>query len=150
VWVNVSGRELAPGYARSVLTLLAHEQLPPDRIGIEVTESVLADEAVAVQELRLLHEAGVAVAIDDFGTGYSSLTRLSTLPISLLKIDRSFVTNLDTPFGRAAIDVIVHLARALGVETVAEGVETLAQLEVLREAGVDSASGYLLGRPAPA
>jgi len=150
VWVNVSGRELTPGYAASTLDLLKDVGLPTHRIGIEVTESVLADEAVAVHELRLLHAAGVAIAIDDFGTGYSSLARLAMLPISLLKIDRSFVSDVTTPFGRAAVDVVVHLARAMGVETVAEGVETRGQLELLREAGVDSAAGYLLGRPAPA
>jgi EAL domain-containing protein (putative c-di-GMP-specific phosphodiesterase class I) len=150
VWVNVSGVELTPGYADSVLDLLEAEGVPAHRIGIEVTESVLADETVAVHQLRCLHDAGVAVAIDDFGTGYSSLARLAMLPISLLKIDRAFVSNAATPFGRAAIDLIVHLADALGVPTVAEGVEDPDQLEVLREVGVVSASGYLLGRPAPA
>nr|MCW2727549.1 hypothetical protein [Aeromicrobium sp.] len=150
VWVNVSGRELTPGYADSVLDLLAQEKLSPHQIGIEVTESVLADEAVAVHQLRLLHTAGVAVAIDDFGTGYSSLARLAVLPISLLKIDRSFVSNVATPFGRAAVDLVVHLAGALGVPVIAEGVETPDQLEALREAGVGLVCGYLLGRPAAA
>jgi diguanylate cyclase (GGDEF)-like protein/PAS domain S-box-containing protein len=150
VWVNVSGRELTPGYADSVLELLAQEGVPRQRLGIEVTESVLADENVAVKELGLLHGAGVAVAIDDFGTGYSSLSRLVTLPVSLLKIDRSFVSEIDTSYGYATVDVIVRLARTLGVETVAEGVETHQQLGLLREAGVDVASGFLLGRGAPA
>jgi diguanylate cyclase (GGDEF)-like protein len=85
VWVNVSGGELIPGYADSVLDLLVREKLPAHRIGLEVTESVLADEAVAVHQLRLLQAGGIAVAIDDFGTGYSSLARLTVLPISLLK-----------------------------------------------------------------
>lgn len=150
VWVNVSGRELTPGYAVSVLDLLAQERVPAHRIGLEVTESVLADENVAVEELRLLHGAGVAVAIDDFGTGYSSLSRLVTLPVSLLKIDKSFVSGIETSSGYATVDVIVRLARTLGVHTVAEGVETFGQLELVREAGVDFASGFLLGRPAPA
>jgi EAL domain-containing protein (putative c-di-GMP-specific phosphodiesterase class I) len=150
VWANVSGREFTPGYSESVLDLLAREGVPTHRIGIEVTESVLADEAVAVHELRLLHAAGVAVAIDDFGTGYSSLTRLARLPISVLKIDQSFVAEIETRLGRATVDVVVRLADAMGLRTVAEGVETPRQLELLREAGVDSASGYLLGRPAPA
>jgi diguanylate cyclase (GGDEF)-like protein/PAS domain S-box-containing protein len=150
VWVNVSGRELTPGYAESVLGLLERVGVPTPRIGIEVTESVFADEAVAVDELRLLHAAGVAVAIDDFGTGYSSLARLARLPISVLKIDRSFVSEIDTRLGRAMVDVVVHLAAAMGVRTLAEGVETPRQLEVLGEAGVDSAAGYLLGPAAPA
>jgi diguanylate cyclase (GGDEF)-like protein/PAS domain S-box-containing protein len=150
VWVNVSGRELTPGYASSVLDLLANEHVPAHRIGLEVTESVLADETVAVEELRLLHAAGVAVAIDDFGTGYSSLSRLVTLPVSLLKIDRSFVSEIERPHGYATVDVIVRLAGTLGVQTIAEGVETPEQLRLLREAGVDLASGFLLGQPAPA
>lgn len=150
VWVNVSGREIMAGYAASVLDLLAREHLPARRMGLEVTESVLADEDVAVEELGLLHAAGVAIAIDDFGTGYSSLSRLVTLPVSLLKIDRSFVSAIDTPSGYATVDVIVYLARTLGVETVAEGVETVAQLELVRQAGVDVASGFLVGAPAPA
>jgi diguanylate cyclase (GGDEF)-like protein/PAS domain S-box-containing protein len=150
VWVNVSGREITPGYADSVLTLLAKEGVPVHRMGIEVTESVLAVEGVAVHELRLLNAAGVAVAVDDFGTGYSSMARLAILPISVLKIDRSFVSAIETPYGRASVDVTVRLASALGVETVAEGVETRVQLETLREAGVDFVSGRLLGKPAPA
>jgi diguanylate cyclase (GGDEF)-like protein/PAS domain S-box-containing protein len=150
VWVNVSGRELTPGYAASVLDLLAEESVPAHRIGLEVTESVLADEDVAVEELRILHDAGVAVAIDDFGTGYSSLSRLVALPVSLLKIDRSFVSGIETSSGYATVDVVVRLARTLGVQTVAEGVETLGQLELVREAGVEFASGFLLGKPAPA
>ena len=146
VWVNASGRELTPGYAESVLALLKREKVSALRVGIEVTESVLADEAVAVDELRALHTAGVAIAIDDFGTGYSSLSRLALLPISALKIDRSFISGIDTRLGRAVVDVVVHLAAAMGVKTVAEGVETPRHLQILREAGVESASGYLLGK----
>lgn len=128
---------------------LADAGLPPHRLGVEVTESVLADEAVAVGELAELSAAGVPIAIDDFGTGYSSLARLAVLPISVLKVDRSFVANIETAHGRASVDVIVHLARSLGLRTVAEGIETPRQLQLVREAGVDSAAGYLLGRPAP-
>ncbi|MBM9465906.1 putative bifunctional diguanylate cyclase/phosphodiesterase [Nakamurella leprariae] len=150
VWVNVSGREIASGYAARFLAGLARGELRRCRVGIEVTESVLADEDVALRELTTLHTAGVPIAIDDFGTGYSSLARLATLPISVLKIDRSFVQQIGTRLGRASIDVVVHLAGVLGVRTVAEGVETPAQLEALRQAGVDSAAGYLLGEPRPA
>jgi diguanylate cyclase (GGDEF)-like protein/PAS domain S-box-containing protein len=150
VWVNVSGREFSSGYADSILALLAREGLPSHRLGLEVTESVLTDEEEAVAELTLLNAAGVPVAIDDFGTGYSSLARLGRLPISALKIDRSFVNDIETPLGRACVDVVVHLADALGVRTVAEGVETQRQLEVVRAAGVGFAAGFLLGPPAPA
>ena len=108
------------------------------------------DEETAAAELGVLADAGVTVAIDDFGTGYSSLSRLTGLPVQVLKIDRSFVQAIDSPRGRVAVDVIVHLAHALGMRTVAEGVETQEQLALLREAGSDAAAGYLLGRPAPA
>jgi diguanylate cyclase (GGDEF)-like protein len=150
VWVNVSGREFSAGYADRFLTAVARAELRRCRVGIEVTESVLADEDVALRELSALHTAGVPIAIDDFGTGYSSLARLAALPISVLKIDRSFVQRIGTRLGRASIDVMVHLAGVLGVRTVAEGVETPAELEQLRQAGVDSAAGYLLGEPRPA
>ncbi|MCW2622849.1 MAG: hypothetical protein JWL64_2451 [Frankiales bacterium] len=151
VWVNVSGRQLeTPGLADQVLGDLAAAGLAPERFGVEVTESVLMDERAASRELTRLAAAGVSIAIDDFGTGYSSLARLSRLPISVLKIDRSFVNDVETAHGRAAIDVIVQLARIFELATLAEGIETPRQLELLREAGCDYASGYLLGRPAPA
>jgi EAL domain-containing protein (putative c-di-GMP-specific phosphodiesterase class I) len=151
VWVNVSGRQLeTPGLATLVLKELAGAGVPPYRFGVEVTESVLMDEQLATQELAELATAGVSVAIDDFGTGYSSLARLTTLPVQVLKVDRSFVADLDIDRGRAAIDVVVHLARAYGLTTLAEGIETPEQLELLRAAGIDAGCGYLLGRPAPA
>lgn len=150
VWVNLSGRQLdAPGVATEILTALAEAGVATCRFGVEVTESVLQDEKLAVRELVQLCDAGVSVAIDDFGTGYSSLSRLAALPISVLKIDQSFVASSHLPSGRALLDVTVHLARVLGLRTVAEGIETQAQLELVRGAGVDSAAGYLLGRPAP-
>lgn len=151
VWINFSGRQFST--ARMADELLWHfvdSGLGPNRLGVEVTETVLADETVAVRALSKFRAAGVGVAIDDFGTGYSSLARLSTLPISVLKIDRSFIVDIETERGRATLDVIVHLARALGMRTVAEGIETPRQLELVREAGVTLASGFLLGRPAPA
>jgi diguanylate cyclase (GGDEF)-like protein/PAS domain S-box-containing protein len=151
VWFNVSGRQLdAPGFAHELMHELAAADLAPGRIGIEVTESVLVDELVAERELSDLSTAGIPVAIDDFGTGYSSLGRLAALPLNVLKIDRSFVERIDTPSGRAAIDVTIHLAHALGLRTVAEGVETQRQLDLLRSAGADCVAGYLLARPAPA
>ena len=150
-WINVSGRQFATSrVADDLLRDLSESGLEPNRLGVEVTETALADEMVAVRTLRTLVAAGVSVAIDDFGTGYSSIARLPTLPISVLKIDRSFVRGIETSQGRAALDAIVHLAQALGMRTVAEGIETSRQLKLVREAGVTAASGYLLGRPAPA
>ena len=151
VWVNVSGRELdRPGYARQVLDVLAENGVPGHRFGVEVTESVLTDEATATHELSVLSTAGVQIAIDDFGTGYSSLARLLALPISTLKIDRSFVADLGTPQGRGAVETVTQLGRMLRMKTVAEGVETDEQLEALGRMGVTHVSGHLLGRPADA
>ncbi|WP_108249475.1 putative bifunctional diguanylate cyclase/phosphodiesterase [Planctomonas deserti] len=151
VWINVSGRQFSTSrVAEEIVRDFSESGVPPERLGVEVTESVLADEAVAVAALRALASRGVAVAIDDFGTGYSSIARLSTLPISVLKIDRSFIADAETARGRASLTVIVDLARVNGMSTVAEGIETPRQLEIVREVGVTHASGYLLGRPAPA
>ena len=148
VWVNVSGRELErPGYARQVLDVLEETGVPGLRFGVEVTESVLTDEVTATHELSVLADAGVRIAIDDFGTGYSSLARLLALPVSTLKIDRSFVADLDTPSGRGAVETVTQLGDMLRMTTVAEGVETAEQLETLRRMGVTHVSGYLLGRP---
>ena len=101
--------------------------------------------AEVLEEVRAL---GVAVAIDDFGTGYSSLARLGDLPVDVIKIDRSFVQDLGTARGEAVLSSIVTLAHALDADVVAEGVETLEQLRTLSAFGVDSASGFLLARPA--
>jgi diguanylate cyclase (GGDEF)-like protein/PAS domain S-box-containing protein len=151
IWINVSPVQMkAPGLSSTILQHLADAGLACERLGVEVTETALADETVTARELDELSAAGVAIAIDDFGTGYSSLARLSALPIDVLKIDRSFVQQLDLSAGRAAADAIVRLAHALGLRTIAEGIETNEQLEALRALGNDSASGYLLGRPVPA
>ena len=93
---------------------------------------------------------GVSVAVDDFGTGYSNLTYLSDLPFQKLKIDRSFVSRIETNSNTGAIiSTIVGLSRALGVETIAEGVENQAQVTLLMAAGCNSAQGYLFGKPLP-
>ena len=151
MWINVSARQLqAQDFASFVLEELRTAGVEPHRFGLEVTESVLMDDRTAVRELHRVAEAGVRIAIDDFGTGYSSLARLTALPVHVLKIDRSFVNELHTARGRAAVQAIVDLAHAYDLTTIAEGVETPDQLERLRLAGSDCASGYLLGRPAPA
>jgi EAL domain-containing protein (putative c-di-GMP-specific phosphodiesterase class I) len=99
----------------------------------------------------LLRAAGVGVAIDDFGTGYSSLSRLSLLPVDTLKIDRSFVSGLPAdPASVALVSTVIALARAFTLVTVAEGVETTDQLQVLRELGCQQSQGYLHSRPQPA
>ncbi|SDO20356.1 bifunctional diguanylate cyclase/phosphodiesterase [Geodermatophilus sp. DSM 45219] len=149
VWVNVSPRQLADGRMPDVLaTHLARAGLGADRLGIEVTESTFADSSCMAAVLEEVRALGVAVAIDDFGTGYSSLARLGDLPVDVIKIDRSFVQDLGTARGEAVLSSIVTLAHALDAEVIAEGVETLEQLRALSVLGADSASGFLLARPA--
>jgi EAL domain-containing protein (putative c-di-GMP-specific phosphodiesterase class I) len=150
VWVNVSPQQLAaPGLAELISGHLARVGVPAERLGIEVTESTLADASRLIETVREVREMGVAVAIDDFGTGYSSLARLTTCPVDVIKIDRSFVAALGTPRGEAVLSGIVTLAHAIGAHVIAEGVETAEHLAVLRILAVDSASGFLLARPAP-
>lgn len=145
VWINVSPRQLiGPGLARTLLETLAEHDLPTARIGIEVIETTLVDASSAETELQALHDAGVRIAIDDYGTGYSSLARLQRLPLDMLKIDRSIVSDVSTEKGRALVESIIQLATALGATTVAEGIERQEQLEVVRRLGCTSASGYFL------
>jgi EAL domain-containing protein (putative c-di-GMP-specific phosphodiesterase class I) len=111
----------------------------------------MGDHGVTEPVLRDLAAAGFRVAIDDFGAGYSSLARLRDLPVQMLKIDRSFLRDVPTrPEATAVVTAILELAGALGMDTVAEGVETAAQREFLVARGCTLAQGYLLGRPAPA
>jgi diguanylate cyclase (GGDEF)-like protein len=121
-------------------------------VDIEITESMLMhDLELSIRKLSQLREAGIGVAIDDFGTGYSSLRLLARLPVDTLKIDRSFVQSLtDTPNGMTLVSTVVSLARAFGMRTVAEGVETSGQLEMLRLSKCDQAQGFYFARPVPA
>ncbi len=120
-------------------------------IDIEITEGALIDDSSAcVHALRMLQAAGVRIAIDDFGTGFSSLARLSQLPIDTLKIDRSFTSKLPTDSqGCTLVSTIIDLAHAFEMKTIAEGVETRAQLEYLIDKGCDESQGYLHSRPIP-
>jgi diguanylate cyclase (GGDEF)-like protein len=121
-------------------------------VDIEITESMLMqDLELSIRKLSQLREAGVGVAIDDFGTGYSSLRLLARLPVDTLKIDRSFIQSIpDTPNVMTLVSTVVSLARAFSMRTVAEGVETSEQLQMLRLAKCDQAQGYLFARPTPA
>ena len=157
VSVNLSGRQLAaPGLVATVSRALDAAGLPAHRLTLEITESVLLDDGsgTTLAALEGLRALGVVLAVDDFGTGYSSLAYLKNLPVDVLKIDRAFVGGLGgpaaDPLDRAIVAGIVDLAHACGLRTVAEGVETLEQVEVLAGLGCSSAQGYYLGRPAPA
>lgn len=153
VAVNVSPRQLAdPAFAHRVEAILREARLDPRVLVIEITETALmADEAAIMETLRFLDRLGVCVALDDFGTGYSSLSHLRRLPISAVKIDRSFIAGLATDRDDSAIvSGVTGMARGLGLRIVAEGVETAAQAEALRALSCDFMQGYLFARPLPA
>ena len=130
---------------------LAETGLPARRLEIEVTESVFLNEANApLSDLIALHDMGVRLALDDFGTGYSSLSYLKKLPFDRIKIDRSFIRDLPTNAQSGAIIcAVVNLARSLGIDSTAEGIETAEQVSMLRAAGCGFGQGYFYGRPAP-
>jgi diguanylate cyclase (GGDEF)-like protein len=144
--VNVSARQVtAPGLVETVGRTLADTGLPPDRLWLELTEGLLLDDSAAVHAtLRELSGIGVRLVLDDFGTGYSSLAYLRRFPLEMLKIDRSFID--DEPI----VAAIVGMARALGMQTVPEGVETAEQLDRLIALDCDYVQGYHLGRPVAA
>ena len=152
VRVNVSARQLTePGLTDVVADALARSGLAPHRLCLEVTESVVLEDADrCVAALQALRDIGVGVALDDFGTGYCSLSYLRRLPINGLKIDRSFVRGLGHEADDDSIVTsVIELARSLGVSVVAEGVETEAQLQRLREGGCDTMQGFLFAKPGP-
>jgi diguanylate cyclase (GGDEF)-like protein len=152
VHVNLSARQLtASNLPRLVEGVIEQSLIDPDRLCLEMTESVLMDDAAASESvLRELKEIGVELAIDDFGTGYSSLAYLRRFPIDVLKIDRSFVDGLGPdPDDSAIVSTIVGLARTLGLGCVAEGVETIEQLAGLRALGCEQAQGFYFARPHP-
>ena len=152
VAVNLSARNLLEtDLPDLVARLLADHSVPADRLILEITESaIMSDETHSVGVLSQLSELGVRLSIDDFGTGYSSLSRLRTLPVDEIKIDRSFVAHMDSERGDALIvQSTIELAHNLGLRVVAEGVETEAIWNRLRELGCDYAQGYFLRRPIP-
>jgi EAL domain-containing protein (putative c-di-GMP-specific phosphodiesterase class I) len=151
--VNVSALQLAdPGFVNQVSRALDTSGINPDRLWLEITESTLmrdADDAVLV--LHTLRELGIHFEIDDFGTGYSSLSYLKRFPVETLKIDRSFVEDLDQRAENAAIvRAIIGLGESLGLLIVAEGVEKPAEVEKLKALGCFVAQGFLYGKPLPA
>jgi diguanylate cyclase (GGDEF)-like protein len=152
--VNISARQLIRPreFARGLGRVLSATGLEPRYLELEMTESLLvhnAEENIAV--LRKLGQEGMRIAVDDFGTGYSSLSYLRQLPIDTLKIDRSFVRDIESDSEDAAIiQAIVAMAHSLGLQVTAEGVETRGQLEALAQIGCDEYQGYLFSRPLPA
>jgi EAL domain-containing protein (putative c-di-GMP-specific phosphodiesterase class I) len=150
VAVNISPVQLRRrAFAEHMLDLVGEWRGEATGVDIEITEGVLIDDvSSAVSQLRVLRRSGVRVAIDDFGTGYSSLSRLAELPVDMLKIDRSFVSQLTTSgAGRTVAETIIALGRAFHMTTLAEGVETPEQFEMLSTMGCDQSQGYLHSRP---
>ena len=148
--INLSARQVAdPQLPWTVQAAMAQAGASPTWITLELTESLLLQNTAAVLErLHALRALGVAIAIDDFGTGYSSLAYLQEFPVSYIKIDRSFVTPLDDPArDSGVVRAIIEIARALGMTTVAEGIETPTQRERLRDLGCPLAQGFLFARP---
>ena len=152
VAVNVSPVQFRKGdLAETIDMALAISGLRPDRLEIEITESVLlADSKANLATLNRLRSRGIRIALDDFGTGYSSLSYLRQFPFSRLKIDRSFVREIDrSPESLAIIRAIIGLGRSLGIDTTAEGVETASQLETLRTERCGELQGFLFSPPVP-
>ncbi len=153
VSVNISAKQLKSSRLREQLAACVQRYgVPPSQIELELTESTMvADDPVIKKELRLLGEMGHKLMIDDFGTGYSSLAQLQQLKVDVLKIDAEFVRNLSSSDeGKLICKAMIQIGKTLGIDVIAEGVETRQQLEELQRFGCDEVQGYLLARPMPA
>ena len=150
--VNLSPRQFAQAtLVADVIDILANTGLPPERLELEITESILLDEGeTSAAALRALRDIGVRLVLDDFGTGYSSLSYLRRLPLDTIKIDRSFIDGLDSDDANLPIvQAVIALAHGLGIDVVAEGIETAGQLARLRELVCDRGQGFYYARPQP-
>jgi diguanylate cyclase (GGDEF)-like protein len=150
--VNLSRAQLSrPQLVAEVHRILADSGMPPQRLQLEVTESLAAQEETVQARLHELKALGLTLALDDFGIGYSSLASLHLLPVDTVKIDRSFVSEADTSHQhRVLIEATVRVAESLGMGTVAEGIETAAQARIIRQLGCRKGQGFLFSRPLPA
>jgi EAL domain-containing protein (putative c-di-GMP-specific phosphodiesterase class I) len=149
--INASGLQFAdPGFADLIQAVLAETGFPACKLELEVTETALVGNLEsALKQIARMREFGITFAIDDFGTGYSSLNQLRTLPVDCVKVDRSFIKDLERMTGDSTTLVrgIIGLAHNLRLTVVAEGVETAGQLEILRSLGCDTIQGFYLHRP---
>ncbi len=152
VSVNVSARQFrAPGFVDKVVACLAEANLPASKLMLEITESLLLpDEEQVWADLSSLRAMGVRIAIDDFGTGYSSLSYLRRVPVDVVKVDRSFVETIGSSSQqRALVEGIVWLAGTLGLQVIAEGIETETDRHLLERLGCPMGQGYLFSKPMP-
>ena len=150
--VNLSVKDLTQEDLHTKLEdLIKRIDLPPNVLELEITESTLMDHPeLMIKELNKIKKMGITVAVDDFGSGYSSLNYLKRLPVDVLKIDRSFISDIESdPNDSAIVAGIIALAKNLGMSTVAEGVETEAQRHILEQLGCDTFQGYLVSKPVP-
>ncbi|MBC9251809.1 hypothetical protein A9179_16180 [Pseudomonas alcaligenes] len=148
--INLSARQLYDPQLLPVLNAsIGQTTASAEALELEVTESILLEDAASArQRLQALHDAGFRIALDDFGTGYSSLSYLKDLPLDRVKIDRSFISDLEqSPRGQALLSSIADLCRALSLQTTAEGVETAAQLRLVQAEGIDEVQGYFYYPP---
>jgi diguanylate cyclase (GGDEF)-like protein len=147
--VNVSPRQLTAGFVEDAVRRVTAHGIAPSSITLEITESAMPD-LPANRWIEQLRDAGFGIAMDDFGAGFSSLAQLAVLPVDTLKFDREFIRGVSTANGRRIVEAIIALAADLGLTTVAEGVETAAELAVVQRAGCALAQGYYFSRPLPA
>jgi EAL domain-containing protein (putative c-di-GMP-specific phosphodiesterase class I) len=150
--VNVSTRQICREFSAHLERVLELTDFPAGRLELEITESVLIHNAErALEYLAEWKRLGLRIAVDDFGTGYSSLSYLSRLPVDRLKVDKSLVHSMTTvPRDAAIVRTVISLGRELGFTVIAEGVETAAQFEMLRDLGCQQVQGHLTARPASA
>ena len=147
VSVNISGRHMCePRVIEDVRSALSASGLEPRRLVLEITETVVLQDLLAIEHLRTLQAMGVVVTLDDFGTGYNSLSRLRDLPVDMIKIDRSFVAD-PSPSARSLLRLMIDAAHAFGLPVITEGVENPEQLRTVRSMGCEYAQGFHLGRP---
>jgi diguanylate cyclase (GGDEF)-like protein len=152
VAVNLSPLQLKqPDLPKTVAAVLEATGLAPNRLELELTESAIIGNAKAsARAMREIRDLGVSIALDDFGTGYSSLSTLRNFPFNKIKLDRSFLVEIETDFdAMVVLRAVLALGQGLGIPVLTEGVETSSQLDMLRSEGCDQAQGYFLGRPSP-
>lgn len=150
--VNISAVQYKrDDFVDKLLEVINKYHMKPEELELEITESVFIENyELIIKKLRLLREYGIKISMDDFGTGYSSLSYLMNLPIDTLKIDKSFVDSvLEDDNSAIIMESIMNMVKKMGLETVAEGVETVEQLEYLKSIGCDNIQGFLLGKPQP-
>ncbi len=150
--INLSARQFRDSRLVGIITRVLEESgMPPDHLILEITESmVVGNIDTTIETLRALQAIGLRIAMDDFGTGYSSLSYLKRLPVSILKIDQSFVRDITTDASDAAVVVaVIALAHSLHMTVIAEGVETEEQYLLLRNQGCDQCQGYYFSKPLP-